>query len=89
MADEALFGLLRQTADLAVVKALKTSIETDQDRLLNRINPSRTPRRTVLTRGDDRRLCSCGAARTVRHVVEHVVPVVRRSHRVGRGAQEP
>src|ERR1700735_5918734 len=39
MADEALFGLLRQTADPAVVDALKTSVETDQDRLLNRINP--------------------------------------------------
>src|ERR1700684_4365684 len=39
MADEALFGLLRQTADPAVVEALKTSVETDQDRLLNRINP--------------------------------------------------
>ena len=39
MADEALFGLLRQTAAAAVVDALKTSVETDQDRLLNRINP--------------------------------------------------
>ena len=39
MADEALFGLLRQTADPAVVEALKTSVESDQDRLLNRINP--------------------------------------------------
>ena len=32
MADEALFGLLRQTADPAVVEALKTSVENDQDR---------------------------------------------------------
>ena len=40
MADtDALFGLLRQTADPAVVDALKTSVENDQDRLLNRINP--------------------------------------------------
>ena len=39
MADEALFGLLRQTADPAVVEALKTSVETDPDRALNRINP--------------------------------------------------
>ena len=40
MADaQALFGLLRQTADPAVVEALKTSVETDQDRFLNRINP--------------------------------------------------
>jgi class 3 adenylate cyclase len=39
MADEALFGLLRQTADPAVVEALKTSVETDTDRALNRINP--------------------------------------------------
>ena len=40
MADaQALFGLLRQTADLSVVEALKTSVETDQDRFLNRINP--------------------------------------------------
>ena len=39
MADEALFGLLRQTADLAVVRALKTSVEKDPDRALNRINP--------------------------------------------------
>ena len=40
MADtDALFGLLRQTADPAVVEALKTSVENDQDRLLNRINP--------------------------------------------------
>ena len=39
MADEALFGLLQQTADPAVVEALKTSVETDPDRALNRINP--------------------------------------------------
>src|ERR1700734_2801600 len=40
MADtQALFGLLRQTADPAVVEALKTSVETDPDRALNRINP--------------------------------------------------
>ncbi len=39
MADEALFGLLRQTANPAEVEALKRSIETDQDRLLNRIHP--------------------------------------------------
>ncbi len=40
MADtDALFGLLRQTAHPAVVDALKTSVENDQDRLLNRINP--------------------------------------------------
>ncbi len=40
MADaQALFGLLRQTADPAVVEALKTSVETDPDRFLNRINP--------------------------------------------------
>ena len=40
MADaQALFGLLRQTADPAVVDALKTSVETDPDRFLNRINP--------------------------------------------------
>src|SRR5271163_5234728 len=39
MADEALFGLLRQTAAAAVVDALKASVESDQDRLLNRINP--------------------------------------------------
>src|ERR1700723_1236386 len=39
MADEALFGLLRQTAAAAVVDALKASVENDQDRLLNRINP--------------------------------------------------
>jgi class 3 adenylate cyclase len=40
MADmHALFGLLRQTADPAVAEALKTSVETDSDRALNRINP--------------------------------------------------
>ena len=40
MADaQALFGLLRQTADPAMVDALKTSVETDPDRFLNRINP--------------------------------------------------
>ena len=40
MADaQALFGLLRQTADPATVEALKTSVETDPDRFLNRINP--------------------------------------------------
>ena len=40
MADaQALFGLLRQTADAKVVEALKASVETDQDRFLNRINP--------------------------------------------------
>ncbi|HTZ67065.1 MAG TPA: DUF5939 domain-containing protein [Roseiarcus sp.] len=39
MADEALLGLLRQTADPAVVEALQTSIEKDPDRALNRINP--------------------------------------------------
>ena len=39
MADEALFGLLRQTADPAVVTALETSVEKDPDRALNRINP--------------------------------------------------
>jgi class 3 adenylate cyclase len=39
MADEALFGLLRQTAGPAVVEALKTSVEKDPDRALNRINP--------------------------------------------------
>ena len=40
MADtEALFGLLRQTADPAMVDALKTSVETAPDRFLNRINP--------------------------------------------------
>jgi len=40
MADtEALFGLLPQTAHPAVVDALKASVENDQDRLLNRINP--------------------------------------------------
>ena len=40
MADaQALFGLLRQTADPTVVEALKTSVETDPDRALNRINP--------------------------------------------------
>ena len=39
MADEALFELLRQTADPAVVEALKTSVEKDPDRALNRINP--------------------------------------------------
>src|SRR6516164_372077 len=40
MADtHALFGLLRQTADPAVVEALKASVETDPDRALNRINP--------------------------------------------------
>ena len=40
MADmQALSGLLRQTADPAVVEALKTSVETDSDRALNRINP--------------------------------------------------
>jgi class 3 adenylate cyclase len=40
MADaQALFGLLRQTADPKVVEALKSSVETDQDRFLNRINP--------------------------------------------------
>ena len=39
MADtQALFGLLRQTAEPAVVEALKTSVETDPDRALNRIN---------------------------------------------------
>ena len=39
MADmQALFGLLRQTADPAVAEALKTSVETDSDRALNRIN---------------------------------------------------
>src|SRR5271154_4157053 len=36
---QALFGLLRQTADAKVVEALKASVETDQDRFLNRINP--------------------------------------------------
>ncbi len=40
MADmHALFGLLRQTADPAVAEALKTSVETEMDRALNRINP--------------------------------------------------
>ncbi len=40
MADtQALFGLLGQTADPAVVEALKTSVETGPDRFLNRINP--------------------------------------------------
>ena len=40
MADvQALFGLLRQTADPAMVDALKASVETDPDRFLNRINP--------------------------------------------------
>ena len=40
MADaQALFGLLRQTADPAMVEALKTSVERDSDRALNRINP--------------------------------------------------
>jgi class 3 adenylate cyclase len=39
MADEALFGLLRQTADSAVVRAFETSVENDPDRALNRINP--------------------------------------------------
>ena len=40
MADpQALFGLLRQTADPAMVEALKTSVERDPDRALNRINP--------------------------------------------------
>jgi class 3 adenylate cyclase len=40
MADaQALFGLLRQTADPAMVEALKTSVEGDLDRALNRINP--------------------------------------------------
>jgi len=40
MADtQALFGLLRQTADPAVVEALKTSVEKDPDRALNRTNP--------------------------------------------------
>src|ERR1700727_1768711 len=40
MADtEALFGLLRQTADPAMVDALKTSVETAPDRFLNRVNP--------------------------------------------------
>ena len=38
MADEALFGLLRQTADPAVVRAFETSVEKDPDRALNRIN---------------------------------------------------
>ena len=40
MADtQALFGLLRQAADPAVADALKTSVEKDTDRALNRINP--------------------------------------------------
>src|SRR3984885_15580167 len=40
MADaQALFELLRQTADRGVVDALKASVETAPDRLLNRINP--------------------------------------------------
>jgi class 3 adenylate cyclase len=39
MADDALFGLLRQTADPAVVEALETSVEADPDVALNRINP--------------------------------------------------
>ncbi len=38
MADEALFGLLRQTADPAVVTALETSVEKDPRWALNRIN---------------------------------------------------
>ena len=50
MADEALFGLLRQTADPAVAEALKTSVETDPDRALNRINPLAYARRMVSTR---------------------------------------
>ncbi len=40
MADtQALFGLLRQTADPAMVDALQASVETAPDRFLNRINP--------------------------------------------------
>jgi class 3 adenylate cyclase len=40
MADaQALFGLLRQTADPAVAQALEKSVESDPDRALNRINP--------------------------------------------------
>ena len=40
MADtQSLFGLLRQAADPAVADALKTSVEKDTDRALNRINP--------------------------------------------------
>ena len=80
MADEALFGLLRQTADPAVVEALKTSIETDQDRLLNRINPLAYANAHGLDEeADHRRVCPCGAARAVGHVVEYVVPVLRRA----------
>ncbi len=40
MADAfALWDMLRETADPSVVAALKTSVETDPDRALNRINP--------------------------------------------------
>jgi class 3 adenylate cyclase len=40
MADtQPLWGLLRQAADPSVAEALKTSVENDPDRSLNRINP--------------------------------------------------
>jgi class 3 adenylate cyclase len=40
MADaQALWALLRQSADPSVAKALEASVETDSDRALNRINP--------------------------------------------------
>jgi class 3 adenylate cyclase len=40
MADaQALWGLLEQAGNPAVARALKQSVETDQDRTLNRINP--------------------------------------------------
>ena len=90
MADEALFGLLRQTADLAVVRAFETSIEKDPDRALNRINPLAYAKAHGL---DEEQtiagFVARGATRAVRHVVEYVVPVMRRRDRDGRGAQGP
>ena len=56
MADvQGLFGLLRQTADPAVVEALKTSVETGPDRLLNRINPLTYAHSAWSRRGRDHR----------------------------------
>ncbi len=83
-------GFCGRPPNPAVVEALKTSVETDQDRLLNRINPLAYASAHGL---DEEQtigaLCPCGAARAVRHVVEHDVPVMRRRDRGGRGAQEP
>ena len=90
MADEALFGLLRQTANPAVVEALKTSIETDQDRLLNRINPLAY----ASAHGLDEEQTIGAFVHAARLGLfdmswNMMCPVMRRRDRGGSGAQEP